>query len=183
MTKARISALAAAVLIALVSSAFAFVTSANAATFTLVISADIDMIPAGTLLPPDGPKVVDVPPEFQGRPCDITTANGESVHTGASATFETPGQPPLTLNNIEESPGATQTGQLVLGATLSGRISSGLDPTAGDPESPYFPNFGGYSGGAVVVSCPDVVTTPPEPGGTSTIATPSALIASPRFTG
>ena len=87
MTKTRISTLAAAVLIALVSAAFAFVTPADAATFTLVVSADIDMIPAGTLLPVDGPKVVDVPPEFQGQPCDIITANGDSVHTGASATF------------------------------------------------------------------------------------------------
>ena len=66
MTKTRISTLAAAVLIALVSATFAFVTPADAATFTLVISADIDMIPAGTLLPVDGPRVVDVPLRVPG---------------------------------------------------------------------------------------------------------------------
>jgi hypothetical protein len=154
--------------------AFAHNSDAAPVTFSLVIHEDIDMIPVGTTFT----KTVDVPLEVQGRACGVATKNGESIHTGTTATFESAGQT-LVLSGIEDTPGQVRAGVLTLGATLTGTLSTGQAPD-------YEPGLGGYSGGAVVVSCPDVTTTTVPTATTqppTTTLPPPVLVPPTRFTG
>ena len=161
----------ASIVIALVLAAIS-ATSASAATFTLVIHEDIDMIPVGTIYT----RTVDVPADVQGLACQIGTLNGRSVHTQTTATFESAGAT-MVLVGIEDTPFQTRTGTLTLGPTLTGTLSTGQDPN-------YPPGLGGYSAGAVVVTCPDAppttTTTPPpdEPP-----APPVPVVTPPKVTG
>jgi hypothetical protein len=154
--------------------AFAHTSDAAPSQFSFVIHDDIDMIPVGTTFT----KTVDSS-AVAGRTCTITSHNNDSVHTGASMMFASGGHT-LFLAGVEDAAGVSRNGELLMGATLTGTVTTGQDPD-------YEEGMGGFSAGAVVVDCPDVPTTTTVPSTTTTAppnVPPSVVVVPPtRFTG